>query len=89
VEADVAPVDVALALQAIVTELRQQRDAIQALQDATWIRYVQEIGRSTLPGGMRLDVLLVLGAAGAAGLLGVQGDTVGRVLGALVGGTAP
>jgi hypothetical protein len=81
--------DVLAILRELVLELQQQRQAIQELEQATWIRYAQEIGRSTIPGGMRVDVLLVLGAAGATGILGVQGDTVGRVLGALVGGTAP
>jgi hypothetical protein len=76
-------------LTAILLELREQRAAIEDLARASWLAYAQEIGRSTLPGGVRLDVILVLGAAGATGLLGIQGDAVARALGALVGPVTP
>jgi hypothetical protein len=81
--------DVLAILRELVLELQQQRQAIQELEQATWIRYAQEIGRSTIPGGMRVDVLLVLGAAGATGILGVQGDTIARIAASLAGPVAP
>ena len=81
--------DVLAILRELVLELQQQRQAIQELEQATWIRYAQEIGRSTIPGGMRVDVLLVLGAAGATGILGVQGDTLARIVASLAGPVAP
>lgn len=81
--------DVLAILRELVLELQQQRQAIQELEQATWIRYAQEIGRSTIPGGMRVDVLLVLGAAGATGILGVQGDTLASIAASLAGPVAP
>ena len=76
-------------LRDILRELKAHRTAIVQLQGATWLAYAQEIGRSTVPGGMRLDVILVLGAAGATGILGVQGDVLVRVLAALAPPVSP
>jgi hypothetical protein len=76
-------------LRDILRELKAHRAAIVELQGATWLAYAQEIGRSTVAGGMRLDVILVLGAAGATGLLGVQGETLIRVLAALAPQVGP
>lgn len=76
-------------LRDILRELKAHRAAIVELQEATWLAYAQEIGRSTVAGGMRLDVILVLGAAGATGLLGVQGETLIRVLAALAPQVGP
>jgi hypothetical protein len=72
----------------ILHELREQRAAIEGLSRSSWLAYAQEIGRSTLPGGVRVDVVLVLGVAAAAGLLGSAGD-VGALLRAWLGPVAP
>jgi len=83
------PPSTAETLAAILLELREQRQAIEDLARASWLGYAQEIGRATIPGGVRLDVILVLGAAGATGLLGVQGDTLPRMLAQLLGPVSP
>ena len=63
---------------AILRTLRELREASRE----TWLGYAQEIGRSTLPlVGIRVDVLLVLGLAAAAGLLGGP-EVLPRLLGA-------
>lgn len=71
---------------AVLVELREQRARIEALTRATLLAYLQEIGRSTLPGGVRLDVVLVLALATALGLFGAGSEWLGRLLGV---GVAP
>ena len=53
--------------------LQEQREIRRMLERGTWLQYAQEIGRSTLPGGLRVDQVLILGAATTAGVLGGGG----------------
>jgi hypothetical protein len=69
-------------LLAILLEQREQRRVIERVATSTWLGYAQEIGRSTLPGaGVRVDVVIVLGAAGAAGILGGGWEWLAKIVG--------
>lgn len=69
----------------ILHELREQRATLEEMAKGNLLAYVKEIGRSTLPGGIRVDVAIVLGLAAALGLLGNAGDVGARLVTALIG----
>lgn len=93
VELGMPAVSVRDALIGIFHELQEQRaerkaqnEAIEELAKSSWLAYIQEIGRSTLPGvGIRVDQLFVIGIAGAAGLLGSTGDVGAQILARIFG----
>lgn len=93
IELGMPAVSVRDALIGIFHELQEQRaerkaqnEAIEELAKASWLAYIQEIGRSTLPGvGIRVDQLFVIGIAGAAGLLGSTGDVGAQILARIFG----
>lgn len=66
---------------AILVELQEQRKRIEELTRATLLAYLQEIGRSTLPGGVRLDVVIVLATLASLGVFGAGSEWLGRFLG--------